>query len=185
MSSDLYKKGDVIAGKYVVHQLLGKGGFGVVYLVHLRETGEAFALKTFKDELTADPAACEAFKKEALVWVNLERHPFILSAIWVEEIHHGRIATSNESENSFCLCGLSRKYPDDCLWSWIMWQPMQKAARAYGSFDWRPLGRKSIAEVGNSVLSGHGACQSAWRGVPPRHQASQHNDHSGWNPKSE
>ena len=97
MSSDLYKKGDVIAGKYVVHQLLGKGGFGVVYLVHLRETGEAFALKTFKDELTADPAACEAFKKEALVWVNLERHPFILSAIWVEEIHHGRIATSNES----------------------------------------------------------------------------------------
>ena len=97
MTSDLYKQGDVIAGKYVVHQLLGKGGFGVVYLVHLRETGEAFALKTFKDELTADPTACEAFKKEALVWVNLERHPFILSAIWVEEIHHGRIATSNES----------------------------------------------------------------------------------------
>jgi tetratricopeptide (TPR) repeat protein len=97
MTSDLYKKGDVIAGKYVVHQLLGKGGFGVVYLVHLRETGEAFALKTFKDELTANPAACEAFKKEALVWVNLERHPFILSAIWVEEVHHGRIATSNES----------------------------------------------------------------------------------------
>ena len=97
MTSDLYKQGDVIAGKYVVHHLLGKGGFGVVYLVHLRETGEAFALKTFKDELTADPAACEAFKKEALVWVNLERHPFILSAIWVEEVHHGRTATSNES----------------------------------------------------------------------------------------
>ena len=28
MTSDLYKQGDVIAGKYVVHQLLGKGGFG-------------------------------------------------------------------------------------------------------------------------------------------------------------
>jgi tetratricopeptide (TPR) repeat protein len=38
-----------------------------------------------------------AFKQEALVWVNLERHPFILPAIWVEEIRHGRIATVDDS----------------------------------------------------------------------------------------
>ncbi len=94
---ELNKKGDVIAGKYEVQRLLGKGGFGVVYLVQLRETGEAFALKTFKDELMANPAAHEAFKKEALVWVNLERHPFILPALWVEEVHHGRTATADES----------------------------------------------------------------------------------------
>ena len=88
-----YQSGDVIAGKYEVCRVLGKGGFGIVYHMRFRETGEDFALKTFKDELTVDPAALEAFKKEALVWVNLERHPFILPAIWVEEIRHGRIAT--------------------------------------------------------------------------------------------
>jgi len=92
-----YAAGDVIAGKYDVRRVLGKGGCGIVYLVRLRETGEEFALKTFKDELTTDPAALEAFKKEALVWVNLERHPFILPAIWVEEIRHGRLATSDDS----------------------------------------------------------------------------------------
>jgi tetratricopeptide (TPR) repeat protein len=91
-----YQCGDVIAGKYEVLRVLGKGGFGIVYQVRFRETGEDFALKTFKDELTANPAALEAFKREALVWVNLERHPFILPAIWVEEIRHGRIATLDE-----------------------------------------------------------------------------------------
>lgn len=88
-----YQCGDVIAGKYEVLGVLGKGGFGIVYQIRFRETGEVFALKTFKDELTDDPAALEAFKGEALVWVNLEQHPFILPAIWVEEIRHGRIAT--------------------------------------------------------------------------------------------
>lgn len=92
-----YQNGDVIAGKYEVRRVLGKGGFGIVYHVRFRETGEDFALKTFKDELTADPAALEAFKKEALVWVNLERHPFILPAIWVEEIRRGRVATPDGS----------------------------------------------------------------------------------------
>jgi serine/threonine protein kinase len=43
------------------------------------------ALKTFRDELLANPAAREAFKKEALLWVNLGEHPFILAARWVEE----------------------------------------------------------------------------------------------------
>ena len=92
-----YQTGDVIAGKYEVRRVLGKGGFGIVYHIRFRETGEDFALKTFKDELTADPATLEAFKKEALVWVNLERHPFILPAIWVEEIRQGRIATQTSS----------------------------------------------------------------------------------------
>ena len=87
---ELYKKGDVIGGKYDVLGKLGKGGFGIVYLVRLRETGEVFALKTFRDELLGDIAAQQAFKKEALLWCNLESHPFILTARWVQEIH-GRL----------------------------------------------------------------------------------------------
>jgi len=82
---ELYKKSDVIGGKYEVYGTLGKGGFGVVYLAYDRESKVVCALKTFRDELLADPAARNAFKKEVLLWVNLERHPFILAARWVEE----------------------------------------------------------------------------------------------------
>jgi tetratricopeptide (TPR) repeat protein len=83
---ELYKKGDVIGGKYEIHGTLGKGGFGVVYLAYAREMEEVCALKTFRDELLADAAARDAFKKEALMWVNLEAHPFILAARWVVEV---------------------------------------------------------------------------------------------------
>jgi len=82
--SDLYTKGDVIGGKYVVHATLGKGGFGVVYLVSDRETRQVRALKSFRDEFLADPHARETFQREALVWVRLGEHPFILAARWVE-----------------------------------------------------------------------------------------------------
>ena len=83
--SELYKKGDVIGGKYEVHRTLGRGGFGVVYLACEQGKGEPCALKTFKDEFLSDAIAREAFKKEAFLWVNLGEHPFILSARWVEE----------------------------------------------------------------------------------------------------
>jgi tetratricopeptide (TPR) repeat protein len=82
----LYKTGDVIGGNYEVLGCLGKGGVGVVYLVYARDIKERCALKTFRDELLADSAARDAFKKEALLWVNLEQHPFILAALWVTEV---------------------------------------------------------------------------------------------------
>jgi len=47
-----YKKGDLIGHKYEVHGILGEGGFGIVYLVYSRETGEVYALKTFRDEFS-------------------------------------------------------------------------------------------------------------------------------------
>lgn len=81
-----YTKGDVINGKYEIHGVLGQGGFGVVYLIRMLNTGEAFAMKTFRDERMADLAAQEAFKKEALLWVNLEKHPCIVAAQWVEQV---------------------------------------------------------------------------------------------------
>ena len=94
-AGELYKKGDVIGGKYEIHGTLGKGGFGVVYLAYDRRTEEVCALKTFRDELLGDAAAREAFKREALLWVNLERHPFILAARWVEEVS-GRLFVEME-----------------------------------------------------------------------------------------
>ena len=108
-----YRKGDVIGGTYEVRDILGKGGFGIVYLVHHRESQLIYALKTFRDELMADPAARVAFKREAFLWVNLDRHPCILDAKFVEEFDgrlfvlmdyvapdsQGRVSLSNHLAN--------------------------------------------------------------------------------------
>ncbi len=93
--SELFKKGDVIGGKYEVCRKLGKGGFGIVYLVQDRDTHKVFALKTFRDEFLTNPAARDAFKKEALLWVNLGSHPFIIAAWWVDDVT-GRLFVAME-----------------------------------------------------------------------------------------
>lgn len=66
------------------------GGFGVVYLALHLEQQEPYALKTFRDEFLNDCRAREAFEKEALLWVHLEQHPFILAARHVREFY-GRL----------------------------------------------------------------------------------------------
>lgn len=80
-----FKCGDVIGGEYEIHRLLGEGGFGEVYLARFRESGIPCALKTIRTELLGHAASREAFKREALLWVNLEQHPFILVARVVHE----------------------------------------------------------------------------------------------------
>ena len=81
-----YKKRDFIGQKYEVYGVLGKGGCGVVYLVYSHETSEVYALKTFKDEYLADEGVRQRFHKEASVWVELGRHPYLVRALFVEEI---------------------------------------------------------------------------------------------------
>lgn len=81
-----YKKGDFIGQKYEVHDVLGKGGCGIVYLVYSHEIKHVFALKTFRDEYIKDASVRERFKKEAQIWVNLDRHPYLVRAYIVDEI---------------------------------------------------------------------------------------------------
>ena len=82
---EFYKNGDLVGSKYEIHRTLGRGGFGVVYLAFNRETSRLCALKSLHDELLANLAAREAFRKEALIWVSLDDHPNILAARWVHE----------------------------------------------------------------------------------------------------
>lgn len=104
-------KGEVIGGKYEIRGVLGRGGFGVVYLALNQQTGELQALKTFRDELVADAAAREAFKKEALLWVALGEHPFILSARWVEEIANRVVEEKGRGTTTFAVrTGKSRLF---------------------------------------------------------------------------
>lgn len=94
-AEELFRKGDIIGGMLEVYGTLGKGGFGVVYLVYDREMKSVYALKTFKDELLGNSAAREVFRKEAVLWLNLEDHPFILAAAWVREFS-GRLFVAME-----------------------------------------------------------------------------------------
>jgi serine/threonine protein kinase len=113
----IYQKGDFIGQEYEVYGILGKGGFGVVYLVYSHETQLAYALKTFQDEFLADQEIRNRFHKEANIWVELGRHPYLVRADFVDEVS-GRlfiameyIAPNEEGLNS--LEGYLQRQPPD------------------------------------------------------------------------
>ena len=81
-----YKKGDRIGDRFNIYEVMGGGGFGVVYLVFDSEEHSLGVLKTFRDELLADGRARAALVEEAGRWVDLGEHPHILSAGSVLEI---------------------------------------------------------------------------------------------------
>lgn len=68
-----YQKGDFIGQHYEVLDLLGEGGFGVVYKVYSHEMKEVIAFKTFRDEYLNDDTARELFRREAQLWIDMER----------------------------------------------------------------------------------------------------------------
>ncbi len=112
-----YKKGDLIGNKYQVYDVLGKGGCGIVYLAFCTESGSVYALKSFLDKFNTNIAIRDRFKKEALVWVSLGRHPFIVNARLVDEIS-GRLFIATEfiapSENGLnSLESYLEKQPPD------------------------------------------------------------------------
>jgi len=90
-----YNKNDFIGQKYKVYDVLGKGGFGIVYLVYDYKAKDVFALKTFRDEHLTDSGIRDRFQKEAQIWVTLEKHPYIVRAHFVEEIE-GRLYIAME-----------------------------------------------------------------------------------------
>jgi serine/threonine protein kinase len=90
-----YRKGEKIGGKYTVIDVLGKGGFGVVYHVRDSDDNRELALKTFRDEFILDPRVKRQFREEALIWIALGRHTFILQADAVHEFD-GRLFVAME-----------------------------------------------------------------------------------------
>jgi len=90
-----YKKGDFIGPTYKVYDVLGMGGFGIVYLVYSHAIESVYALKTVRDEYLGDAQTRDRFKKEAQVWIDLDRHPYLVRAYYVVEIS-GRLFIAME-----------------------------------------------------------------------------------------
>ncbi|HQZ18929.1 MAG TPA: serine/threonine-protein kinase, partial [Vicinamibacteria bacterium] len=89
----------VFAQRYLVRELLGKGGMGDVYRVHDTVSGRDLALKLLRREAAANASSLERFRREIAVLTRL-RHPAILSILdhgvqgadlfFVCEIVHGQ-----------------------------------------------------------------------------------------------
>ncbi len=81
------KKGDFIDSRklYEVRGLIGRGGFGAVYLIYSINTQTLYAYKTLLPELARDRATAERFRKEANIWVDLGQHPNLVNAVGVTE----------------------------------------------------------------------------------------------------
>ena len=69
--------GIVIAGRYELLELLGKGGMGVVYRAADRELSLAVALKILRPKLSYDPEFIEMFKREVTL-ARMLSHPNII-----------------------------------------------------------------------------------------------------------
>jgi serine/threonine protein kinase len=74
----------------VIRSLLGEGGFGQVFLAFDSEIGDVCALKVIRDELGANRHHQDAFKEEALTWLQFGRHANIVSAKAVD-VFNGRL----------------------------------------------------------------------------------------------
>lgn len=59
------------------------GGMGVIYKVLSKKEEMIFALKTLQSSVLNEEAVSKRFKKEADIWINLERHPFVLNAYYL------------------------------------------------------------------------------------------------------
>ncbi|HKV77159.1 MAG TPA: serine/threonine-protein kinase [Candidatus Sulfotelmatobacter sp.] len=80
-----FKNGTIISNGILISRFLGRGGFGEVYLAVDAHVRAAYALKTIRTDLLSSRSFRDAFKREALLWVNLDQHPFILAARRVHE----------------------------------------------------------------------------------------------------
>ena len=79
-----YKIGDKIGGRYEV-LAIHRGTMGVVYGTFDHTTKLPRALKTLQQRFAGDSKMRDLFAAEALTWVKLEKHPFIVRAYLVDK----------------------------------------------------------------------------------------------------
>ncbi len=82
----LWKVGDVFLDRYEVKGKLGEGGMGIVYKVYDHRSRLINAVKSPRPEFFARANDKENFIREAQTWLNLGRHPHIVSCLHVQTL---------------------------------------------------------------------------------------------------
>ena len=72
-----FTRGQVVAGRYSVQNLIGRGGMGCIYKVHDNVLGETVALKTLLPQFVKDKMVVERFFNEAKIARKLA-HPNVV-----------------------------------------------------------------------------------------------------------
>lgn len=81
-----YKIGETIQNRWEIYDIL-YGGMGLVYVVYDQQWHEAYAVKTFQDEVFAsNPSIADRFMQEELAWINLDAHQNVTRAHFVHKI---------------------------------------------------------------------------------------------------
>lgn len=85
-ASRRWQIGDRIQERWEIYKIL-RGGMGVVYIVYDHQRRDAYAAKTFRQEvLTDNPVVVDRFTREALAWINLDVHQNVVQARFAEKI---------------------------------------------------------------------------------------------------
>ncbi|NLO74060.1 MAG: PQQ-binding-like beta-propeller repeat protein [candidate division WS1 bacterium] len=81
-----YEVGQKLDNQYVILEK-HHGGMSTVYIVSDEFSNKRFAVKTVREDLTADAQAVGRFAEEARTWMKLGRHPHIVEAIIYREVN--------------------------------------------------------------------------------------------------
>jgi serine/threonine protein kinase len=80
--------GKLVAGRFLVRELLGEGATGLVYLAEHQELGTPYAIKILKSKFRGEPSVVERFRREAHFASRLE-HPGIVYIVDFGQLESG------------------------------------------------------------------------------------------------
>ncbi|MDH5572578.1 MAG: protein kinase, partial [Gammaproteobacteria bacterium] len=81
-----YSVGDVIDREYRILKILGRGGFGVVYLAESIDQSNFYAIKMLLETGRHETVDDTNFEKEARVGLELGHHPFVVQTHHVRKV---------------------------------------------------------------------------------------------------
>jgi serine/threonine-protein kinase len=110
--------GTVIAGRYRVHNMLGKGGMGEVFSAENTRTGRMVALKVLRSESKQKKSAVERFRREARA-AGVIKSEFVTQVLDVEEDpEHGIVLVFELLEGESLVERLKRTGPISMVELW-------------------------------------------------------------------